>query len=287
MDIAKQTRNICNLYEITPQRSKGQNFLIEEKYYDEIIEAAEVSKKDLILEVGPGLGFLTAKLSKSAKKVVAIELDDKLANLLKIATDSQKDSNVTVLNGNVLDLLVDQFSNSQVGTEEEKKGSYKIVANLPYNITSVFLKKFLTQVKNKPESLVLMLQKEVAERICAKTGELSKLAISIQVFADAEIIDLVPAKAFWPAPKVDSAIIKIVLKKTTPFISVSERDFFRLVTVGFSAKRKKLANNLAGGHQLTTGEAVAWLKRAGLNENIRAQDLSIGDWFRLLEVKNI
>lgn len=351
MNILEKTEQLCKLYKITPQRSKGQNFLIVEKFYDDIIEAAEITKNDLVLEVGPGLGFLTAKLAAKAKKVVTVELDDKLAELLKSTIAEQKIDNVSIINGNVLDLEVESLKSKVESPESqhtpafghpsqegnlgqvainsplERGGSvsdgvccdYKIVANLPYNITSVFLRKFLEQVKNKPTSMVLMLQKEVAERIVAKPGEMSILAISVQYYAEAEIVvDVVPAKAFWPAPKVDSAIIKIRTKGKVPTRVIpvktgihkdlkSEegdvldphlredytradqkytKDFFRLVKFGFSAKRKKLSHNLAAGFHIEKSEALLWMKQAGLGENVRAQELSLEDWYRLLKIKD-
>ncbi|MEI8360978.1 MAG: 16S rRNA (adenine(1518)-N(6)/adenine(1519)-N(6))-dimethyltransferase RsmA [bacterium] len=270
MTILSKTEQLCKLHNITPQHSKGQNFLIEEVFYDQIITAAGITHDDLVLEVGPGLGFLTAKLAKQARKVVTVELDDKLALLLKSTISEQKLANVSIINGNVLDI--------DVGQSEE---DYKIVANLPYNITSVFLRKFLEQVKNKPLSMTLMLQKEVAERIVARPGAMSILAISVQYYANAEIVvEKVPAKAFWPAPKVDSAVIHITTKNVTPDIKYT-KDFFRLVKIGFSAKRKKLSHNLAAGFHIEKDEAILWMKGVGLSESLRAQELSLDDWRRL------
>lgn len=272
MSILDQTLEICRVYGIKPARSKGQNFLIVEEYYDRIIEAAELNKKDRVLEVGPGLGFLTAKLAQHAGQVTAVELDDKLANLLKTAISSQKTANVQVMNGNVLDLKI------------EGKEKYKIVANLPYNITSAFLRKFLSRTSSKPELMVLMLQKEVAERICAKPGEMSLLAVSIQAYATAEIIDFVPAKAFYPAPEVESAVIRIKTQESK-IKDVDEKAFFQLVRIGFSAKRKKLANNLSAGFRIAQKEATDWLERAGFDISLRAQELSVTDWVKLLGLK--
>lgn len=268
MNLLEQTKKLCKLYNIIPARSKGQNFLINEAVYEQIIEAANLSTKDLVLEVGPGLGFLTAKLAKQADQVVAVELDDKLARVLKTAIATEKVENVQVVNQSILDFN-DGFER------------YKIVANLPYNITSVFLRKFISEVEHKPELMVLMLQKEVAERIVAKPGKLSLLAISVQFYAQAEIIATVPAADFWPAPEVASAIIRITVNKQ--LVKVDEKEFFRLVKFGFSAKRKMLKNNLASGYQLSQEEVVARLKQAGFNEKIRAQELSVEDWVRLLE----
>jgi 16S rRNA (adenine1518-N6/adenine1519-N6)-dimethyltransferase len=274
MNIHEQTLKICKANGIKPQRSKGQNFLIEEKYYDEVVGAAELSAKDKVLEVGPGLGFLTAKLAEKAGSVTAVELDNKLAELLKIRLKKEKLANVQVMNGNALDLVVD------------RQGKYKIVANLPYNITSAFLRKFLSQAKQKPELMVLLLQREVAERICAQPGQMSLLAVSVQAYAEAEIIDLVPAKAFFPAPEVESAIIRIKIRE--PRVKeAEEKAFFQLVRIGFSAKRKKLSHNLSAGFRIAQAEAAAWLASAGFGDNARAQELGVDDWLTLLGKKAV
>lgn len=285
MNLLEQTKKICKLYDIQPARSKGQNFLIREEVYDKIVEVAEIKKDETILEVGPGLGFLTAKLAKKAKKVIAVELDDKIAETLKIALLTQEVKNIEIINKNVLDIQI-------------LASGYKIVANLPYNITSVFLRKFLS-TEHRPDLIVLMLQKEVAERIAAKPGQMSLLAVSVQFYAEAEIIQNVPADNFWPAPKVDSAIIKLKVKHTPALprhprstelttksqegSKINEKDFFRLVKFGFGAKRKMLKNNLAGGYHISQAEAEERIIKAGFEGKIRAQELSVEDWGRLLK----
>jgi 16S rRNA (adenine1518-N6/adenine1519-N6)-dimethyltransferase len=271
MTLAQKTIELCKMFEIKPSRSKGQNFLINEKIYDEIVEAASINSEDTVLEVGPGLGFLTAKLAKVAKQVVAVELDDKLANFLQIGLDSQDVENVTIVNQDVL-----KFNPTDLPK------NYKVVANLPYNITSIFLRTFLNQ-KNRPESLVLMLQKEVAERLTAKPGEMSMLALSVQFFGDVEIIREVKAGNFWPEPKIDSAVIRLIIKgdKRGDITYDEEKAFFRLAKFGFSAKRKMLKNNLASGLKISNTEAEKLLVNIGLDKQIRAQDLSVTDWQKL------
>ncbi len=283
MDLLEQTKQLCKMYEIKPARSKGQNFLIDEESYDAIIRAADLKKDDTVLEVGPGLGFLTAILAKIVKRVVSVELDDKLAGLLQIALDSQGVENVEVVNQDVMKFEISDLFPLAKG---EIKRGYKIVANLPYNITSQFLRKFLSEVEIKPESIVLMLQKEVVERITAGPGEMSLLAVSVQFYAEAELVEVVKAENFWPAPKIDSAIVRLKLKEKiplTPLIkgAVDEKDFFRLVKFGFSARRKMLKNNLAGGLHMKQGEIEEKIKKIGLDPKIRAQDLSMEDWMGL------
>lgn len=271
MTLAQKTIELCKMFEIRPSRSKGQNFLINEKIYDEIVEAAEITKEDTVLEVGPGLGFLTAKLAKAAKQVVSVELDDKLANFLQIGLDSNDVENVTIVNQDVL-----KFNPTDLPK------NYKVVANLPYNITSIFLRTFLNQ-KNRPQSLVLMLQKEVAERLVAKPGDMSMLALSVQFFGETEIIREVKAGNFWPEPKIDSAVIKITLdhSKQGNISLDEEKAFFRLAKFGFSAKRKMLKNNLGSGLKISNAEAEKLLMGVALSPQVRAEDLSVSDWQKL------
>ena len=271
MDFLNKTKELCKLYNIRPARSKGQNFLVRELVYDKIVEVSAIRKDDTILEVGPGLGFLTAKIAEKAKKVIAVELDDKLANFLQIGVELENSENIEIRNEDVLDF-----------NYKELPEKYKIVANLPYNITSVFLRKILTS-ENKPELAVLMLQKEVAERIVAEPGDMSKLAISVQFYAKAEIFMKVPKEDFYPQPEVNSAVIKMIIKTKDEIPQVDEKEFFRLVKIGFSAKRKMLKNNLSAGFKIKGEEAESILEKAGLSKKVRAEDLSIDNWVSLLE----
>jgi 16S rRNA (adenine1518-N6/adenine1519-N6)-dimethyltransferase len=277
MDLLERTKEICKLYDIWPSRSKGQNFLIKESVYDKIIAAANLSKDDTVLEVGPGLGFLTAKLAKAAGKVIAVELDDKLAAYLRDAITAGETDNVEIFNENILDFELKKITPNL----KFQISNFKIVANLPYNITSVFLRKFLSG-ENKPEEMVLMLQKEVAERICAKPGEMSLLALSVQFYAEPEIVAFAPKENFWPSPEIDSAIIKIKVKREEKR-ELDEKAFFRLAKIGFSAKRKMLKNNLAAGLRIAPAEAEKMLVAAGLEPKVRAEDLGLEDWVKLAE----
>ena len=271
-DLSAKTREICKMLEITPTRSKGQNFLINEKIYDEIVAAAELKSDETVLEVGPGLGFLTMKLAKQVKKVVAVELDDQLANYLQMGIDAAGIDNVTIVNEDILRFNLDSYFTSD-------QTAYKIVANLPYNITSIFLRRFLTAT-HKPQSLVLMLQQEVAERIVATPPDMSMLAVSVQYYAAAKIIRIVKAGNFWPEPEVDSAIIKLEIRPQAYEASTDKR-FFRVVKFGFSAKRKMLKNNLAAGLHLEPQIIDDILLKQGFNPKIRAENLSLQDWQKL------
>lgn len=274
MSISKRTKKICEEYGIQPARSRGQNFLIHEETYFQILDAADLHDDDVVLEVGPGLGFLTMELASRVRKVIAVELDDKLAGVLKRRLREEEIDNVRVVNKSILDVEDEDL---------KKNGNYKIVANLPYNITSVFLRKFLN-VKYKPDFMVLMLQKEVAERITAGIPKMSILAISVQRYADAEIVvPRVEKDYFFPKPEVDSAVIRIDLKNNLKIDEKYEKDFFRLVKIGFSQKRKMLKNNIANGYHVDIKEAEEIINRAGLDKKIRAQELGIADWERTLE----
>jgi len=278
MDLLTKTQEICQTFGIKPAHSKGQNFLIEEDVYEKVVQAAEIDKNDLILEIGPGLGFLTAKLAVNAKQVVAVELDDKLAAYLKTAMISQKITNVSIINADITKLSLNLDSTKQ----------YKVAANLPYNITSFFLRKFLTS-DHRPQLMSLLIQKEVAERIVAKPGSMSLLALSVQFYAEAKIVAYVPPKSFWPAPKVDSAIIQIrimndELRIKNGLDSIDEKKFFRLAKAGFVAKRKMLKNNLAAGFQISVLEAQNKIEQVGLDNKIMAEALSLEQWIKLYKL---
>jgi len=272
--IAHQTKELCRLYDIKPARSKGQNFLINEGIYQAIIKAADIKPKDTILEVGPGLGFLTAKIAAQAKRVVAVELDDKLATILNLAISSQDVQNVEVINQDIL-----RFNPQDYFDQDE---SYSVVANLPYNITSIFLRTFLSTLK-PPNSLVLMLQKEVAERIVRLEPDMTLLSLSLAYYGQAEIIRTVPASDFWPAPAVDSAILRFIYTKNKPTPASIEQDkrFFRLARIAFSAKRKMLKNNLLAALDISADKLDNIFAKVGIDQKIRAENLSLENWHSL------
>ena len=262
--------------QIWAKRTMGQNFLVDEQALAQIVAAADIQSTDTIVEIGPGLGVLTAELSKRAGKVIAIEKDDILAQVLndeiRMRNDEQM-SNVEILNQDALEFDPESY--------KLKAGSYKLVANIPYNITSLIIRKFLEE-ENKPEIIVLLVQKEVAERIIAKPGDMSLLAVSVQFYAKVEIVAIVPKESFFPTPKVDSAIIKLKVKSQKH--KVQSREFFRIVKFGFAAKRKTLENNLSAGMHIKKDDARDIIKKAGFEAKIRAEDLSVEDWIRLFEI---
>ena len=271
MDLLKKTLELCQMYNIKPSKSKGQNFLINEDIYDKIIDTAQLEPGDTVLEVGPGLGFLTFKLSQKAKKVLAVEVDTKIVEALQTIIKAQKIKNVKVFHNDILKAKGENFS---------KIGSYKIVSNLPYNITSIFLRKFLS-LENKPESITLMLQKEVAQRIVSNPPDMSLLSASVKFYAQAEIIFEVGRENFYPSPAVDSAVIKITPIKNRLADYEEEKKFFSILKIGFSAKRKMLKNNLSTGLKMKVADVENIFLKLGFDSKIRAEQLNIEDWLKI------
>lgn len=261
-------KSLLSQYGIRPSKQRGQNFLIDEDVYELIIATADLKKQDTVLEIGPGLGTLTQFLSDKVKTVVAVELDKKLFNLLQ---DRFRNSNIELINEDILSRPV-----SDLGI----KAPYKVVANIPYNITSPIFKKFLVD-DQQPESMTLLVQKEIGERVTAEPGQLSILGISVQLYSTPKYVATVPAKAFEPAPKVASCVIKLEKIHTFPFKDVDEKFFWRVVKIGFSAKRKKLQKNLTAGLKLKNEQINEVFKELGLADTVRAQELSIEDWYKL------
>jgi len=258
-------------YNLSPKKYLGQNFLVDQKVLDTIIKTANIKSTDNVLEVGPGLGFLTAELVERAEKVVAVELDKSLFFVLK--QEFKKQKNLELINDNALDLEFEKLEKLFEGKD------YKIVANIPYQITSHFLKKFLT-AQYHPKEMILMVQLEVASRICAKAGQHSLLSLSAQFYSSPQIIEKIGAESFFPKPKVSSAIIKLSdIQKNLP--KVDEKLFFRMLKIGFSAKRKQLQNNLANGFHENKQDFQKILEKLGFSSQIRAQQMSLDDWIKL------
>jgi len=276
--------NPLEKYNIRPIKHLGQNFLIDESVLEKIISAAEISENDVILEIGPGLGILTFALAKKAKEVIAVEKDKKLAEILNQELRIKNIKNVEVINGDALKIFNFKIPSPWLVRLGRKIQNYKLVANIPYYLTSPLIRKFL-EVENKPELMILMLQKEVGQRICAKPGDMSILSIMVQFYAIPEIIDYVSKKAFYPEPKVDSAIVKIT-PKIIPEIDTEK--FFALVKSGFSAKRKFLLNNLKKKFNVRGSMFEDVFSTLKIDAKSRAEKLSIENWLKLYEaLKNI
>jgi 16S rRNA (adenine1518-N6/adenine1519-N6)-dimethyltransferase len=251
-----------------PKKSLGQHWLHDREVLRHIADLAEITAKDTILEIGPGLGTLTAELLRRAKEVVAVEFDEGLAHKLPGQFPGK---NLDVIHTDILEYDL-----------EALPPGYKVVANVPYYITSKIVQKLMTS-SHKPFIVVLLVQKEVAQRLAAQPGDMSVLAISAQVFAEVTLGDVVPAKLFTPPPKVDS---QVVVLKTRPQPLVEkdlEKAFFRVVKAGFSAKRKKLRSSLSGGLGISKAGAEKLLMAAGISPDVRAENLSVTEWGHLTE----
>jgi len=279
-----QTRGLLRKFNLQARKGLGQHFLIDDEVLKMITSAAELTATDVVLEVGPGLGVLTRELSRQSGWVVAIELDNKLAAILKQILASF--SNVTVINADILQIdLAALLSDQRTVLPPALSSSfgYKVVANLPYYITSPVLRHFL-EASLKPQTMVVMVQKEVAEAIVAEPGQMSILSISVQLYGEPVIVDYLPAQCFYPAPEVDSAIVKINLYSQPPVEVADTESFFTLVRSGFSAPRKQIGNSLAQGLRLPKAEVLPLLGRADIVPQRRAETLTLNEWAKLWQV---
>lgn len=249
-----------------PKKSLGQHWLKDEQVLGDIAEAAVLSASDTVLEVGPGPGFLTKHLSAAAKRVIAVELDAQLAARLpgRIAAD-----NLEVVQADIL-----KFDLPGLPSD------YKVVANIPYYLTSNLLRT-LSESSNPPKLMVLLVQKEVAERICARPGAMSLLSVSVQLYYEAAPGRVVPAEMFEPPPKVDSQLVILKRHRQPLFAKLDERKFFQVVKAGFAGRRKKLRSSLAAGLRLGKDEVDEILLSAEVNGDLRAQNLSLKQWYSI------
>jgi len=271
MKQSQELKKVLEKYRIYPSKRLGQNFLIDKGAVRRIIETANLGAENTVLEIGPGLGVLTIELAKRVKKVIAIEKDPNLARILNNELRIKNIKNVEIIQGDILKLDPKPYTLKP----------YKIVANLPFYLTAPAIRKFL-ESKIQPQQMVLIVQKEVAQRICAKPPDMNLLAVSVQFYAKPEIISFVSRKSFWPQPKVDSAIIKIVSRQFRVPVSRQFRErFFRIVKAGFSQPRKQLINNLSKGLKLERNEVENWLLKNNIQATQRAETLSIEDWISL------
>ena len=252
-----------------PKKSLGQHWLKDRTVLAGIAEAAQITPLDTVLEIGPGLGTLTSELLRRAERVIAVELDEELAAKLPGQFPGKT---LQVINEDILDFDLSVLPKN-----------YIVVANVPYYITSKIIKKLLTS-DNKPKTTVLLIQKEVAERLAAEPGNMSILAISAQIYAEVELDQMVPARFFTPPPKVDSQVV-IVKTRPCPLVNPDEeKKLFRVVKAGFSAKRKKLRSSLSGGLGIDKLEAEIILQKAGINPDSRAEALTLEQWVQLARV---
>lgn len=262
---------VLKRYGLRADKALGQNFLQDESALIKIVNAAEILEDDCVLEIGPGLGSLTRYLAISARKVTAVELDpDLLAPLQAVLQPYQ---NVRVVHGDILEQNISELIDQP---------NYIVAANIPYNITSAIIRHLL-EGDIKPRRVVLTIQKEVAERICAVPGDLSLLALSVQVYGKPSIAAKIPAGVFYPAPKVDSAILRIDIYDEPLIPSNLLNVFFKLIKAGFGQKRKTLRNSLSSGLHISPQNAEVLLTSASIDPMRRAETLSIAEWKELCE----
>lgn len=260
MSNLEEIRNTLNKYGIYPKKSLGQNFLIDQNIIDKIIAVTQIKEEDDILEIGPGLGLITKELDKYSKSVLAIEKDTLFTKIL----NDFNFKNTKIIEADILEYI-----------KENDISSYKIIANIPYYLTSNLIRNLL-ETPNQPKEMYLVMQKEVAERMCEEKGNI--LSISVKYYAEAKICFKISRNSFWPSPKVNSALIRII-----PIRKYEDKDklFFKVVRAGFSSPRKKLINNLSQGLKVSKEKLEEAFKTVNIYKDIRAENLAIEDWIKL------
>lgn len=263
-------KNLLHSKAIRPSKRMGQRFLVQRTVLRKIIESSELATNDIVLEIGAGLGTLTEELAQRVKKVVAVEKDPRLVEILRETLRSFK--NVEIIQGDIL----------EIKNLKLKIKNYKIVANLPYSIATEVIRKFIEST-SPPKLMVVMVQKEVGKRICSKPPKMERLAVLVGALANVKILEIVKKGSFYPQPKVDSVILRI-----TPLVNAEEKlittdkDLFsKIVKAGFSHPRKQIAKNLSEGLNLPRQKAKDWLLENNIQPTQRAENLSLGDWTNL------
>jgi len=267
-------KSLLKKHNAVPSKRFGQNFLIDKNIIKKILNQAKLGSKDIVLEIGPGIGTMTRELAKKAQKIIAVEKDPKMIEILKETT--QDFQNIEIINADIMKYEVPKI----------KYRDYKVIANLPYYITSPVIRKLL-ETENKPKEIILMVQKEVAQRICVLPPKTNLLAISVQFYAKPKIISYVSKKAFFPKPKVDSAIIQ--LKISGQNSKIDREKFFKIVKAGFSHPRKQLANNLLKeldflGKEINKEKIIALLAKKGILATQRPETLLLKNWIELTKI---
>lgn len=289
-------KSLLSHYHLNPNKTYGQNFLMDETILEDMIDEAGVGKNDVVLEVGPGIGNLTERLLDRAKKVISIEKDPQFLTVLKLLKKEHKNFDYKL--GDVLEVDFQKLLSSVIpdATSAKREGdpgsqrkilkqvqddiNYKVVANIPYYITGKIVQLFV-KAEHKPTSLTLLMQKEVAENIVAKPGQLNLLAISTQLYGEARLVRVVQANKFYPAPKVDSAVVHIELYKKPKYKIDDEQKLFRVMRACFTGKRKQLHNTLTNNLKLDKHEVEKVLQELKIDPAIRPQQLTIDQWLEL------
>ncbi|MFA4837793.1 MAG: 16S rRNA (adenine(1518)-N(6)/adenine(1519)-N(6))-dimethyltransferase RsmA [Dehalococcoidia bacterium] len=274
VSLLAQTKALLKEFGLHARKGLGQHFLIDRAALSASISAAELTPADVVVEVGPGLGALTEALAGAAGRVIAIEIDPRMADLL--AQRFAHLPNVTIVNADILQVDITDVLKGELPFDPP---SYKVVANLPYYVATPTIRRFL-EAEIKPKCMVVMIQKEVARSIVARPGDMSILSVSVQIYGNPSIVEYVPAQSFYPPPKVDSAIVRIEVYDQ-PVAEIDMEGFFRVVKAGFCAPRKQLRNALAKGLSILPADAAGLLEIAGISPKRRAETLSVEEWVGL------
>jgi 16S rRNA (adenine1518-N6/adenine1519-N6)-dimethyltransferase len=271
---------------IRPKKGLGQNFLVDSAHRARIVTAAELTRDDTVLEIGPGPGVLTELIAEQAGRVIAVELDDRLISLLCERFAGQP--HVSIVHADILQVDVGvlmlearswklEAGKQPAATNQLPVSSYKVIANLPYYLTSAVIRQLLESTP-PPERLVLTVQREVAERMVALPPEMSLLALGVQFYCTGQIVEKIPAGAFYPVPKVESAVVRLDRRPEPAVAGMAAEAFFRVARAGFSQPRKQLRNSLAAGLRLAPTAVEAWLTAAGIDPQRRAETLTLSEW---------
>lgn len=265
-------KELLRAYGVVPRRARGQNFLVDQNILKKIVDAAQVKKTDVVVEVGAGCGVLTRELAARAKKVCAIEIDARLFEVLSKELEGRKN----------LELVKDDclaVPNTRFG---KKNGSYRVIANIPYSITARLIRKFLEECP-QPSDMILLVQREVGERLCATPGHMSLLSLSAQYSSDPKILFRVSPRSFYPVPEVESVVISMKLKQVNDR-SLTTKRLFSLAKAAFRAKRKQCAQTIAKECKIPLEEVRAGFQKCGISPRARAQELAVSDWLKLAHV---
>ena len=274
-------RALLDSHGLRPRKNLGQNFLVDPVALSRIVDAAELSPDDIVLEIGPGPGGLTERLLERAGRVVAVELDSNMVALLRRQLGSN--AHLRIVEGDILKQDPVELLALPVPADNAPHPNYKVVANLPYYITSAVIR-HLTEAAIRPACAVLTVQREVAARIVAKPGQMSLLAVSVQLYGEPRIVDRVPAGAFYPRPKVASAVVRIQFYPGLPLSDDEIAHFFRVVRAGFGQRRKQIHNALSAGLALSDAVVREALDQVGIDARRRAEALEITEWVQLCRV---
>ena len=260
---------ILKKHNLVPDKSLGQNFLTDPAILEKITGIAGVTDKDTVLEIGAGLGHLTAQLANSAEQVVAVELDERFIPVLE--ENLVEYENIKIIQGDILSLKIQDLV---------QENNYLVVANIPYYITSRIIRNLL-ESELKPNRIILTIQHEVAQRVCAKTGKMSLLSLSVLMYGEPSLEMRIPAGAFFPAPKVDSAVVLLNLHSEPLLAGKLRVKFFKIIKAGFLHKRKTLRNSLSKGLAWAPLEVEKMLQEASIDPQRRAETLSMSEWLEL------